>query len=150
LFENILNIKISNVLKCFEELNCNKLTIFAYLIILLIIGRDAYVTPVHIVGNIIGRYYWYHKLIMRVMYVYNSFRSQRTETDTWNRCLLLIKMLLSLIYASLYEGTHQSHLYFQSLVLQTRFTLKLFFPLWEREIMFLSRIYVYSFQKIPL
>lgn len=41
----------------------------------------------------------------------NNFRSQRTEMDTWNRRLVLIKTLLSLIYASLYEGTHQSHTY---------------------------------------
>jgi len=115
------------------------LTTFTYLVI----GRDTYVTLVHTMGNIIARYYWYHKLIMRVMYVYNRFRSQRTETDTWNRRLLLIKMLLSLIYTSLYEETHQSHMYFQFLVMQTRLTLKLFFPLWERERLCSCLAYMY-------
>lgn len=75
----------------------------------------------------------------------NNFRSQRTEMDIWNRRLLLIKTLLSLIYASLYEGTHQSHVYFQSLVMQTRADLQIFPTV--REITLLSRIFSSRFKK---
>lgn len=67
--------------------------------------------------------------------------------DIWNRRLLLIKTLLSLIYASLYEGTHQSHAYFQSLVMQTQPDLEVYFSHCEREITLLSRIYLSRFKK---
>lgn len=41
--------------------------------------------------------------------MYNSYRSRGTETDIWG--LLLIQMFPSyLIYASLYDRSHQSHM----------------------------------------
>jgi len=52
LFENILKI-LKYHTNVFGELNCNKLTTLTYLVI----DRDVYVTLVHIMGNIIARYY---------------------------------------------------------------------------------------------